>query len=93
LDQNNVLWRVGYSINNLLARIQAFREERAELARTKQVAAVLTEALKQGQLPNFNEWTHTCLDALVVELRKASNWQQSQIGSSISADRKNLRNP
>lgn len=93
LDQNNVLWRVGYSINNLLARIQAFREERAELARTKQVAAVLTEALKQGQLPNFNEWTHTCLDALVVELRKASNWQQSQIGSSVSADRKNLRNP
>ena len=93
LDQNNVLWRVGYSINNLLARIQALREERAELARTKQVAAVLTEALKHGQLPNFNEWTHTCLDALVVELRKASNWQQLQTGPSLSADRKNLRNP
>ncbi len=92
LDQNNVLWRVGYSINNLLARIQAFREERAELVRTKQVAAILTEALKHGQLPNFNEWTHTCLDALVVELRKTSNWQQSQIGSSLSPDQKNLRN-
>lgn len=92
LDQNNVLWRVGYSINNLLARIQAFKEERAELIRTRQVAVVLIETLKRGQLPNFNEWTHTCLDALVVELRKTPNWQQSQTGPSPSGNQKNLRN-
>jgi hypothetical protein len=92
LDQNNVLWRVGYSINNLLARIQAVKEERAELARTRQVAAVLTEALKHGRLPSFNGgWTHTCLDTLLVELRKVSNGQQSHLGPSSFPGRDNLR--
>jgi hypothetical protein len=89
LDQNNVLWRVGYSINNLLARIHSIREERAELIRTKQIAAILTENLKSGQLPNFDRWTHTCLDELLIELRKLSKWQQSHIGSSTK--RENLR--
>lgn len=84
LDQNNILWRVGYSINNLLARIQAFKEERLELARTRQVAAAFTEALKLGQFPNFNGWTHTCLDGLLIELRKISNWQQLQTTSASS---------
>jgi len=92
LDQNNILWRVGYSINNLLARIQAFREERAELARTRQAAAAITEALKYGQFPSFNGWTHTCLDGLLIELRKVSNWQQSHTGPSSSPSRDNLRN-
>jgi hypothetical protein len=92
LDQNNILWRVGYSINNLLARIQAFREERAELTRTKQAAAVLTEALKHGQFPRLDEWTHTCLDGLFIECRKTLDKQQSQIGPSTSPDRNNLRN-
>jgi hypothetical protein len=90
LDQNNVLWRVGYSINNLLARIHAIREERAELVRTKQIAAILTETLKNGQLPKFDRWTHTCLDELLIELRRVSNWQQSPIGSS--GNREKLRN-
>jgi hypothetical protein len=90
LDQNNVLWRVGYSINNLLARIQAIREERAELIRTKQTAAALTESLKYGQLPRWDRWTHTCLDELLIELRKVSDWQQSHVGSS--PNRANLRN-
>ncbi|HWS83625.1 MAG TPA: hypothetical protein VN207_05140, partial [Ktedonobacteraceae bacterium] len=92
LDQDNILWRVGYSINNLLARIQAFREERAELARTRQAATVLTEALKYGQFPRLNGWTHTCLDGLLVELRKVSDWQQSHTNSSSSPSRDNLRN-
>lgn len=92
LDQNNILWRVGYSINNLLARIQAFREERAELARTKQAAAVLTEALKYGRFPRLNGWTHTCLDELLVELRKVLDRQQSHRGPSVPPDRNNLRN-
>jgi hypothetical protein len=84
LDQNNILWRVGYSVNNLLARIHAFREERLELARTKQVAATFTEALKRGQFPNFNGWTHTCFDELIVELRKGTSWQQLQATSFSS---------
>lgn len=90
LDQNNVLWRVGYSINNLLARIHAIREERAELARTKQTAAVLTEALKYGQLPRLDGWSHTCLDELLIELRKISDLQQSHTGSF--PHRENVRN-
>jgi hypothetical protein len=90
LDQNNVLWRVGYSINNLLARIQAFREERAELIRTKQIAAALTEALKHGQLPRLDRWTHTCLDGLFVELRKVLDRQKSHMGPPSSLERDSL---
>ncbi len=94
LDQNNILWRVGYSINNLLARVQAFREERLELARTRQVAAACTEALRRGQLPHLDRWTHTCLDGLLVELQKGSNGQQSHTApfSSPHQDRDKLPN-
>ena len=92
LDQNNVLWRVGFSINNLLARIQAIREERAELARTRQTAAALTQALRYGQLPRLDRWTHTCLDELLIELRKVSDWQQSHTAPSSSPDRDYHRN-
>ena len=31
LKKDNALWRIGYSINNLLARLQGSRDERAEL--------------------------------------------------------------
>jgi hypothetical protein len=35
LAQENILWRVGHSINNLLARLQAFKQEKAELDKTR----------------------------------------------------------
>jgi len=75
LEQNNALWRVGRSINNLLARLQGLRGELAELEKTRQVAAHLTQMLKSGKELSLNDWTGTCLDPFVMELM---NRQRSQ---------------
>ena len=70
LAQENILWRVGYSINNLLARMQGFRQEKAELEKTRAVANQLAECLRQGQSYSLNQWTGTSLDQLIIELNK-----------------------
>ena len=49
LAQENILWRVGYSINNLLARLQGFKQEKAELDKTRTIAHQLTECIRQGK--------------------------------------------
>ena len=78
LKQDNALWRIGYSINNLLARVQGFRNEKAELEKTRQVAAQLTMMLKTGQRLTLESWTGTCLDSIVVELMRSTSLPQSQ---------------
>jgi len=73
LAQENMLWRVGYSINNLLARLQGFRQEKVELEKTRAVANQLTECLRQGQYYPLNQWTGTSLDQVIIELNKQLN--------------------
>jgi hypothetical protein len=73
LAQENILWRVGYSINNLLARLQGFRQEKAELDKTRAVASRLTECLREGRAFPLNQWTGTSLDQLIIELNKQLN--------------------
>jgi hypothetical protein len=73
LAQENILWRVGYSINNLLARLQGFRHEKAELEKTRAVATQLTECIRQGQYFPMNQWTGTSLDQLIIEINKQLN--------------------
>lgn len=73
LAQENILWRVGYSINNLLARLQGFRQEKAELDKTRAIASQLTECLRQGHTFPLNQWTGTSLDQLIIELNKRYN--------------------
>jgi hypothetical protein len=70
LAQENILWRVGYSINNLLARLQGFRQEKAELEKTRAVANQLAECIRQGRHFPLNHWTGTSLDPLIIELNK-----------------------
>ncbi len=77
LAQENILWRVGYSINNLLARLQGFKQEKAELEKTRAVASQLAECLRQGQSYPLNQWTGTSLDQLIVELNKHLNGQKT----------------
>ena len=73
LKQDNALWRIGYSINNLLARVQGFRNEKAELEKTRQAAAQLTMMLKTGQRLDFEKWTGTCLDPIIVEIMRRTS--------------------
>jgi hypothetical protein len=69
IPQNNLLFRVGYAINNLLTRQQRAFEERKQLEQTQQAANMLVSALVQrvpmSQLP----WTQTPVDAILKELR------------------------
>ena len=73
LEQDNILWRVGYAINNLLARLQSFKQEKAELARTREVANQLVLSIKNRQRLNLDRWTGTCLDALIMEMYGSAN--------------------
>lgn len=75
--QDNALWRVGYSINNLLARLQGFKSEKSELDKTRQVAAQLAMMMKTGQNLNLEGWTGTCLDPIIVELMRPKSATQS----------------
>jgi hypothetical protein len=81
LKQDNALWRIGYSINNLLARVQGFRNEKAELEKTRQAAAQLTMMLKTGQRLDFEKWTGTCLDPIIVEIMRRTSSPLPQTSS------------
>jgi hypothetical protein len=70
LAQENILWRVGYSINNLLARLQGFKQEKMELDKTRAVASQLTDSIRQGRHFPLNQWTGTSLDQLIIEINK-----------------------
>jgi hypothetical protein len=70
LAQENILWRVGYSINNLLARLQGFRQEKAEFDNARVVVSQLIECVRRKQPFPMNQWTGTILDPLIVELNK-----------------------
>jgi hypothetical protein len=73
LAQENILWRVGYSINNLLARLQGFKQEKMELDKTRAVANRLAECIRQGQHFPLNQWTGTSLDQPILEFNKHLN--------------------
>jgi hypothetical protein len=70
LKQENVLWRIGYSLNNLLARLQSLNAAEDELQRARQETLRLAEAIrraKQGYPMRLNR-TGTHLDPLIMEL-------------------------
>ena len=73
LAQENILWRVGYSVNNLLARLQGFKQEKVELDKTRTIAQQLTEYIRQGKHYPLNQWTGTSLDQLIIEINKQLN--------------------
>lgn len=70
LNQANVLWRISYSLNNLLSRLQSLNHAEQELQRAKAETARLTEAIHQARLgqPFRLERTGTHLDPLILEL-------------------------
>jgi hypothetical protein len=70
LKQENVLWRIAYSLNNLLARLQSSNAAETELQRARRETARLTEAIhraKQGHPMKLSR-TGTHLDPLIMEL-------------------------
>lgn len=70
LRQENVLWRISYSLNNLLARLQSLNYAEQELQKAQAETTRLAEAIhraKQGQPLKLTR-TGTHLDPLILEL-------------------------
>lgn len=70
LTQDNLLWRIAYSINNLLARLQRVRQEKAEIERSRVVIDQFRECIRQGQFYPLNGWTGTVVDPLILEFNQ-----------------------
>ncbi len=76
LNDDNVLWQVAGSLNNLLARFQRNRVDSQELKQTKEEIARLTNALRvarQNNSPIYMNRTGTELDMLIIELSLLPN--------------------
>ncbi len=70
--QNNVLWPVAISFNNLLTRFQRFQQDANEIERIRQDMPRVLHAIrdaKQKKQPLMLERTGTVLDALILELK------------------------
>jgi hypothetical protein len=70
--QNNVLWPVAISFNNLLTRFQRFQQDAHEIERIRQDMPRVLHAIrdaKQKKQPLVLERTGTVLDALILELK------------------------
>ena len=70
LKQENILWRVAYSLNNLLARLQSLNYAEQELQRARTETLRLVEMIHRARLgqPVRFERTGTHLDPLILEL-------------------------
>ncbi len=71
LTNDNVLWPVAGSLNNLLARLQRLRQDSYELQKIKEQVSYLTSMVQQAQAeqhPVQFKRTGTALDPLLQEL-------------------------
>ncbi|MFL5656317.1 MAG: hypothetical protein ACJ8CB_19315 [Ktedonobacteraceae bacterium] len=71
LAQDNILWQIAWSLNNLLARLQHYHQLENEQKRTAQALEQFVEAIRiakaTGQ-PISIERTGTIIDRLIIEL-------------------------
>jgi hypothetical protein len=70
LAQDNLLWRIAYAVNNLLARLQSVKQEKTEMERTRAAIAQLRECIKQRQAYPLKGWTGTMVDPLIMEFNQ-----------------------
>jgi len=83
LDRNNVLWSIAGSLNNLLARLQRWRQEAQQLRRIEQAIEQLLcsiQLAKKQRTPLSLERTGTALDPLIVEIaRDVSSYRRTSL--------------
>jgi hypothetical protein len=70
MSQENILWRVGRSINNLLSRLQGFKQSQEELKKTHAIAAQVAQHIRDGKPIQLASWTGTVLDPVIIEYNK-----------------------
>lgn len=84
LAQDNVLWRVAYSLNTLLARLASNANLEQERYKERRAIHELAESLVHGT--NLQR-TGTALDEVIVALATRSNNQHSQTAPAAPAAR------
>jgi hypothetical protein len=92
LRQENVLWRIAYSLNNLLARLQSLNYAEHELQRARAETTRLVDAIhraKQGQPLKLNR-TGTYLDPLILELMSNPSVYSPNATSQLASDQEHL---
>ncbi|MBV9707546.1 MAG: hypothetical protein JO125_09080 [Chloroflexi bacterium] len=82
LAQDNILWRIAYSLNNLLARLQSSSQAGAELQRMRTEIARLEEFVRlareqQRPIPRWR--SGTALDSLILELSSTPSGSPYQL--------------
>ena len=73
LDQQNVLWTIAGSLNNLLARLQSWRQDATQLRQNEQALQQLLyniQIARRQEKPLQVYTTGTSLDALIQEISK-----------------------
>jgi hypothetical protein len=70
MSQENILWRVSRSINNLLSRLQGFKQSQEELKKTHAIASEVAERIRDGLPIPLTSWTGTALDPVIMEYNK-----------------------
>lgn len=71
LMKENILWRVAYSLNNLLARVQSYQQANIQQRRNQEALNFLIRAVQQAKEagePLRVQRTGTPVDALIIEL-------------------------
>jgi hypothetical protein len=71
LAQDNILWQIAWSLNNLLARLQHYHQLENEQKRTAQALEQFVEAIRVAKAigqPISIERTGTIIDRLIIEL-------------------------
>jgi hypothetical protein len=86
LSQDNVLWRVAYSLNNLLSRLERYNQLDVEVRRTQEavkgLAASLRAARSRRQPLQIPQRTGTMLDEVIVELTATTMGAEQQLRST-----------
>jgi len=67
LSQENILWRVSKSINNLLSRLQGLKQSQEELKKTHAIAAEVAQRIRDGLPIQLEFWTGTAFDSVIIE--------------------------
>ncbi len=87
LDQQNVLWSLAGSLNNLLARLQSWRYDAVQLQRNEQAIQQLLQNIQRARwerTPLQVYTTGTSLDAVIQEISKGiAGSQQTQNSQAI----------
>lgn len=70
LNQDNVLWQVGYSLNNLLTRLQKNSQTQQELAQIHHALQTLAQQIEHGEPI---QRTGTAVDGVIVAMSTNKN--------------------